>query len=409
MLKNAIGGPRPHNYYINPPSNAWMVNLTDSIGLVLVTLAVFARCYTKIFIIKAPGWEDYICIVAYAVYVTFVALHFVHHLHYGGGRHTADIPPEYIYGFFWTKVVANYLYIIGCTLAKFSLLLFLYRIFGVNFRFRLASWALGAVLAIWTTVTMLLCIFACRPLVASWNIRVYLAPSTHCNIKVPDVTTIHGFCNVITDFALLFLPVPMVWNLHVTTKKRLGLAAVFATGIFICAVSIVRQYILYNTNKVGDNYYTKKVMVWSTFLPTLRDLAPPKLYQPNIMPSPIVDIEFSFSIIVASLPVLTPMFKKLSVLSIWLPAIRSKITRSKRSTPSTSKYSKNSGPDKYQDIERNPLSNDQHPPTSWRTPSTWKEAGRQRNWDSYHNDGGTVATTESDVTLQDLSPDGKEK
>ncbi|KAL8761230.1 MAG: hypothetical protein Q9184_002634 [Pyrenodesmia sp. 2 TL-2023] len=384
MANNVPGSSQSPNYYNNPPSNAWMVNLTDSVGLVLVTLAVFARCYTKFSIIKAPGWEDYICIAAYAIYVTFVALHFVHHLHYGGGRHTIDIPPEYLYDFFWTKVVANYLYIIGCTLAKFSLLLFLYRIFSVSFRFRLASWALGAVLAIWTSVTMLLCIFACRPIVASWVVRIYLAPSTHCPIKVPNVTTIHGFCNVLTDFALLFLPVPMVWNLHVTTKKKVGLAAVFATGVFICAVSIVRQHILYNTNKVGDNYYTKQVMVW-------------------------MDIEFSFSIIVATLPVLTPLFKRLSVLSVWLPALRSKITRSKRSTPSNSKYSKNSGPDRYQDIERNPLSSDQHPPNLWRTPSAWKETGGERNWDNYHNDGGTVATTESDVTLQDLSPDGRER
>lgn len=118
-----------------------------------------------------------------------------------------------------------------------------------------------------------------------------------------------------------------------------------------------------------------------------------------------MDIEFSFSIIVASLPVLTPLFKKLSILSKWLPTLRSKITRSKRSTPSTSKHSKISGPDQYQDIERNALRGDQQAPSH-----TWKEAGGgQRDWDSYNMDGGTVATTESDVTLQDLSPDGRER
>ncbi|KAL8906362.1 MAG: hypothetical protein Q9207_002074 [Kuettlingeria erythrocarpa] len=379
MSSSTAKGSRPPNYYNNPPTNHWMVTYTDSVGFVLVTLVVFARCYTKFSIVKAPGWEDYICILAYVIYVIFVAFHFVHHLHLGGGRHSIDIPPEYLYGWFWTKVVSNHLYIVGCTLAKFSLLLFLYRIFSVNLRFRIASWTIAAVLGIWTTVTLLLCFFACNPIRASWNIHVYLAPSTECKIKVPDVTTIHGFCNVMTDIALLLLPVPMVWKLHVTTKKKLGLATVFATGLFICAVSIVRQYILYNTNKVGDQYYTKQVMVW-------------------------MDLEFSFSIIVASLPVLTPLFKKLSILSKWLPTLRSKLTRSKRSTPSTSKHSKISSPDQYQDIERNALRGDQQ------APSTWKEAvSGQRDWDSYNMDGRTVATTESDVTLQDLSPEGREK
>ncbi|KAI4273741.1 MAG: hypothetical protein L6R35_006384, partial [Caloplaca aegaea] len=271
------------NYYNNPPSSAWTVSVTDSVGLALVTLVVFARCYTKFAITKAPGWEDYICLAAYAIYVIFVSIHYVHLYDYGGGRHSYDMPPEFMHGFFWTKVVANHLYIVGCTLAKFSLLAFLYRIFNVNLGFRIASWILAAVLAIWTSVTLLLCIFACKPIGASWDIKLYLAPGTRCNIRVPDVTTIHGFCNVITDFALLFLPVPMVWNLHVGTRKKFGLATVFATGVVyvspairtpeasqltystldsICAVSIVRQYILYNTDKYGDGYYTTRVMVW---------------------------------------------------------------------------------------------------------------------------------------------------
>lgn len=208
-----------------------------------------------------------------------------------------------------TKVVANHLYIVGCTLAKFSLLAFLYRIFNVNLGFRIASWILAAVLAIWTSVTLLLCIFACKPIGASWDIKLYLAPGTRCNIRVPDVTTIHGFCNVITDFALLFLPVPMVWNLHVGTRKKFGLATVFATGVVyvspairtpeasqltystldsICAVSIVRQYILYNTDKYGDGYYTTRVMVWSTsFPPFLTSLLPfPVLSSSSSSPPP---------------------------------------------------------------------------------------------------------------------------
>lgn len=120
-------------------------------------------------------------------------------------------------------------------------------------------------------------------------------------------------------------------------------------------------------------------------------------------------IEFSFSIVVATLPVLTPMFKKLSILATCLPTLRSKITRSKRSTPWASKHSKSLGPDQYQDIERNALRSDQQPPMSWQTPSSWKQTGARRNRDSHNNHGGTVATTESDITLQDLSLDGGEE
>ncbi|KAL9007633.1 MAG: hypothetical protein Q9173_007143, partial [Seirophora scorigena] len=48
----------PHNYYDNPPSTAWMSSVTDSVGLVLTTLVIVARCYTKFSLTKAPGRED---------------------------------------------------------------------------------------------------------------------------------------------------------------------------------------------------------------------------------------------------------------------------------------------------------------------------------------------------------------
>ncbi|KAI4114859.1 MAG: hypothetical protein LQ345_004437 [Seirophora villosa] len=253
----------PHNYYDSPPSTAWMSSVTDSVGLVLTTVVILARCYTKFSLTKAPGREDYVCILAYLAFVTYSALHFTQRFQFGGGRHTYDIPPEFFYGNFVTTVVAGHIYILGCTVAKLSLLLFLYRIFSVDFKFRVASWIIGVVLTIWTSVTLLLCIFACKPIRASWDIALYLEPTTKCPIIITNVTNIHGICNIITDFALLFLPVPMVWNLHGTTKKKLGLAAVFATGIFVCAVAIVRQFVLYNTNKEGDNYYNTRTVVWN--------------------------------------------------------------------------------------------------------------------------------------------------
>lgn len=48
----------PHNYYHNPPSNAWEISVADSVGLCLATVFVVTRCYTKFRITKSPGWED---------------------------------------------------------------------------------------------------------------------------------------------------------------------------------------------------------------------------------------------------------------------------------------------------------------------------------------------------------------
>ncbi|KAL9599995.1 MAG: hypothetical protein Q9219_003464 [cf. Caloplaca sp. 3 TL-2023] len=115
--------------------------------------------------------------------------------------------------------------------AKISLLLFLWRVFHVDKKFRVAAWTLSAVLVLWSLVSFLLCIFSCRPLKASWDIRLILNPKTRCNPKSYDVINMHGFCNILTDFGLLCLPIPMLWKLQMTLKKKIGVGAVFATGI----------------------------------------------------------------------------------------------------------------------------------------------------------------------------------
>ncbi|KAL8715718.1 MAG: hypothetical protein Q9220_000385 [cf. Caloplaca sp. 1 TL-2023] len=244
---------------------------------------------------------------------------------------------------------------------------------------------------------MLLCIFACNPIKASWVLTVYLDPKTVCRIKAPDVLNRHGFCNVITDWALLLLPIPMVWNLQMNIRKKIGLAGVFATGIFICAISITRQYILYHTDQFGDGYYATRIKIW-------RKVTRFRFAEPFILKLKTpVSLEFSFSIIVSCLPVLTPLFKKTSILASWLPSLRSKIMGSsikQHKQPSSGTYS---GGD--QDIERNALRSDQQYPatttaasSSWRAPQTWKEQ-EERTFDKYGSED-----RESDVTLQDLPP-----
>ena len=114
--------------------------------------------------------------------------------------------------------------------AKVSLLLFFHRIFRVDLKFRIASWIIGFVVEVWSTVTLLLMIFSCHPIEANWDVQLYLSPKTHCQPKAYDVINIHGFCNIITDFALLFLPLPMLRKLQMNKMKKVSILAIFVAG-----------------------------------------------------------------------------------------------------------------------------------------------------------------------------------
>lgn len=80
-----------------------MSSVTDSVGLVLTTLVIVARCYTKFSLTKASGREDCkwcamdsfalrlnmidadVCILAYLAFVTYSALDFTQRFQFGGG------------------------------------------------------------------------------------------------------------------------------------------------------------------------------------------------------------------------------------------------------------------------------------------------------------------------------------
>ena len=115
-------------------------------------------------------------------------------------------------------------------MAKLSLLLFLYHVFHVDKRFRITAWITGIVLVVWSVVTILMAIFACRPVSASWNLKLYMDPRTVCKPKAYDVLNIYGFCNVVTDVLLIFMPVPLIWNMQTNRRKKIGVVLVFATG-----------------------------------------------------------------------------------------------------------------------------------------------------------------------------------
>ncbi|KAL8942235.1 MAG: hypothetical protein Q9211_001479 [Gyalolechia sp. 1 TL-2023] len=220
----------PHNYYNNPPSQAWKVINTDLITVSFAVIIVLLRCYTKYFITKSSGWDDYTCILALLFAVARTAVDCVGRYELGAGRHFWDIPPEWHNGFLTTIAVDGYLYIVAITLAKLSLLIFLYRIFHVDRTFRIIAWLTGAILVIWGTTAVLLAIFACRPIKASWDLDLLHDPKTKCKPKAYNTENVYGFCNIITDFVLMIMPIPLVWNMQLGFKKKIGIVWIFATG-----------------------------------------------------------------------------------------------------------------------------------------------------------------------------------
>ena len=56
-----------------------------------------------------------------------------------------------------------------------------------------------------------------------------LVPGTCVNQRAAQMTS--GVFNVVSDFAILVIPIFSVWDLRLPQKKKLGLLAIFGTGL----------------------------------------------------------------------------------------------------------------------------------------------------------------------------------
>ena len=111
------------------------------------------------------------------------------------------------------------------TSIRISILLFYIHIFAIQ-RFRQTCWVvIGLNVASFVAVEISTGLI-CKPIGYSYNRTI---PGGHCG----DLSTFERFTavwNLLCDAALVVLPMPILWNLQMKTKKKVGLSIVFGAG-----------------------------------------------------------------------------------------------------------------------------------------------------------------------------------
>ena len=117
-------------------------------------------------------------------------------------------------------------YFLNAYLTKLSLLFLYYRIFGVNIWFRRALLLSAFIVVAYWIPTTILAFCGCTPFARNWDATV----PGHC-VNLVKIFRWNGICNLLIDFLILCLPLPMVWRLSIPTKQRLQLSLIFLLGV----------------------------------------------------------------------------------------------------------------------------------------------------------------------------------
>ena len=112
--------------------------------------------------------------------------------------------------------------------------------------FRVASWITFAVVNIAGLVLTFFNVFQCIP------VSQVFAPAGKC---IPLITLYLASVpvNVITDLAVLVLPIPVLTAMRLPRKQKMILIATFGLGVYVIATDVIRVYYLQQSSGVSNN------------------------------------------------------------------------------------------------------------------------------------------------------------
>ncbi|KAJ6283258.1 hypothetical protein J3E71DRAFT_214907 [Bipolaris maydis] len=252
--------------------------IISSVFTGLAFLIVILRLYTRLYILRCAGAEDLgislamLCSIGLTICIGIQA-------EYGMGKHFRDVSQRDMGIFlraFWSSLMVYYL---SLGLTKGSMLLQYRRIFPTK-AFQIANWITMAVVICYTIWTVFSSIFACIPVRAFWT-----KEKATCINQFAMWFTNAGI-NIMTDFAIILLPIPVIRGLNLGKRQKIGLISIFAVGGFVCIVSILRlQSLVAISNSSDQTYDNPPAATWSS-------------------------VETNVGIICACLPLLRPLLAK---------------------------------------------------------------------------------------------------
>ncbi|KAK4163955.1 hypothetical protein QBC43DRAFT_211601 [Cladorrhinum sp. PSN259] len=201
----------------------------------LSALAIALRLYTRLFIVKLTGPDDWLIVVALFLAID-TSIEVVLETHWGLGLHLRTVTPEMLL----EQMKALYASILNYNLAnnmvKMSFLLQYRRIFGSSSPTadRVCRWFFFFVM-LWAATQAVLLGVSCIPVAT-----IVPSMANKCLDTLP-VWYFSSTMNIVTDFLIFIIPLPCVYNLTLRTNQKILVFSIFSLGFFTCIISIIRQ------------------------------------------------------------------------------------------------------------------------------------------------------------------------
>lgn len=207
----------------------------DTLCLTLATISITIRLYTKFFLLKTHGLDDYTMFAAWVVLVAYCGLQYKTSK-YGSGVHQWDVPATNLVHWAQWGYVIWLVYPPAIILTKLSICLQYIQIFVVGHD--KAFWCIQAfvwVNILYYVICFFIIAFQCVPVAKIWDPE---RPGHCVNYSVYNV--ISGVFNSVSDILMLLFPLVRIWTLQMSIERKKGVTAIFLIGLLALVASLLR-------------------------------------------------------------------------------------------------------------------------------------------------------------------------
>ncbi|KAL8934423.1 MAG: hypothetical protein Q9216_005923 [Gyalolechia sp. 2 TL-2023] len=232
--------------------------------MVAATIAVALRLVARSMSAAKLWWDDWILVLALFFDYGLSICYWLQATHAGLGRHTTvvggPVEPDKVVLYYKIFLPLQLFYFTSSFAIKTSLILLYYRLFAIHRWFRFELLGAWIIVILYYLVDFLVAVFECNPVAYFWDKSI---EGGTC-IDQTQFFRWNGVANLLIDFMILTLTMPLIWGLKLKLRQKVSLSAVFLLGLFACVASIVRV-ITFNQVEFDDITFTiVDASIWST-------------------------------------------------------------------------------------------------------------------------------------------------
>ncbi|XXH01339.1 hypothetical protein Hte_007697 [Hypoxylon texense] len=247
-------------------------------SIVFLALRIWSRKIARGHVVL--DMSDWLLVGACALYLGFDVT-FASTTLYGEGHHIVFVTNRRM--LVTTTIMTEFFSNLSMCFIKFSILRFYGSIFTSR-AFRYSLWAVAMLVGGLAIASAIVTIIQCIPIEFGWDSTIVGGYCVDYGLMVLVVCII----NIVTDFVILAMPIPLIRQLHVSRRKKYMLTITFAMGSSACIVGVIR---LVFTLGVGTGAGTAD-STWD-----------------NVMSGMMSAVELMTGILAASIPTYRPLFK----------------------------------------------------------------------------------------------------